>query len=144
MTSKENLLQCIRHGSPEWVPYGNERISVVGSPVVERPSWKEGDDDFGVHWSFDEQAEGGTYPTPGRHPVTDPVDWESSVVFPNLDDLDWDAVRREGAEINRTENLVMGFVEMGIFERSYLLLGMEGALMACPSFPQQLRITRSR
>ena len=130
MTSKENLLECIRHASPEWVPYANEAIHVVGSPVVERPSWTEGFDAFGVHWSFDENAEGGTYPTPGRHPVGDIADWEISVVFPDLDALDWEAIRREAEEIDRTEYVIMGFVEMGIFERSYLLLGMEGALVA--------------
>ena len=130
VTTKENFLQCISHKNPEWVPYGGECIAVVGSPVVERPSWQKGFDNFGVHWSFDEHAEGGTYPTPGKHPVADPTEWRDLAQFPDLDALDWDAVKRKSGEIDRDESLVMGFVEMGIFERSYLLLGMEGALVA--------------
>ena len=49
--------------------------------------------------------------------------------------LDWDAVAERLAEIDRDECLVSGFVEMGLFERSYLLLGMDTALMAYVTEP---------
>ena len=97
--------------------------------MIERPS-QEGEDSFGVHWSYDPNAEGGTYPTPGRHPVSDPAQWKKAVSFPNLEEFDWKAVKENAAAIDRHEVFVQGFVEMGIFERSYLLLGMEGALVS--------------
>ena len=130
MTKKENFLQCIRHKSPNWVPYGGECVATIGSPVIERPSWQEGLDAFGVHWSFDANAEGGTYATPAGHPVTDVTQWKASVSFPDLDSFDWEILKEKAESIDRDEFLVQGFVEMGIFERSYLLLGMEEALIA--------------
>ena len=130
MTKKENFLACIRHQNPEWVPYGSECVITLRSPVEERPSSRSKPDAFGVPWSYDPSAEGGTYPTPGRHPVLEPENWESAVVFPALDGIDWDVPARESRSIDRDEHIVQGFVEMGIFERSYLLLGMENALMA--------------
>ena len=112
MTEKENLLRCIRHEIPQWVPYGNECVVTIWSPVVERSQWKEGFDSFGVHWSFDANAEGGTYPSPGRHPISNLSEWKTTIEFPNLDDFDWDALKKEAESIDRKENLVMGFVEM--------------------------------
>ena len=41
--------------------------------------------------------------------------------------MDWDALRLKADAVDRSEHIVQGFVEMGLFERSYLLLGMEEA-----------------
>ena len=62
MKARENTLRAILRDAPEWVPNGLENVVMVSSPVVERPRG-EGCDDFGVHWSLEEEAEGGTYPT---------------------------------------------------------------------------------
>jgi len=137
LTPKENLLRVIHHNGPEWVPNGMESLIMVRSPVVERPS-AAGYDAFCVHWSFDEQAEGGTYPTHGGHTITDLSQWREQITLPDLDALDWAAVAAEAAAIDREEHLVSGFVEMGLFERSYLLLGMDEALMAYITAPARM------
>jgi uroporphyrinogen-III decarboxylase len=134
LTPKENLLRVIHHDHPRWVPNGMESLIMVRSPVVERPS-AAGYDAFDVHWSFDEQAEGGTYPTHGGHTITDLLRWREQITIPDVEALDWDAVATEAAAIDRDEHIVSGFVEMGLFERSYLLLGMSEALMAYVSEP---------
>ena len=41
-------------------------------------------------------------------------------------------------QIDRDKTLALGFVEMGLFERSYLLMGMEEALMAYLTHPEQM------
>ena len=128
MTAKENLLRAIRHDEPLWVPNGMESVVMIDAPVVERPSVAERDA-FGVEWAMEEGAEGGTYPSLGKHPVTDISRWREQVSVPDLDAIDWTGVSRD-AEVDREISLVSGFVEMGLFERSYLLLGMEGALVA--------------
>ena len=61
MAPRENLLRVIRHDEPEWVPCGMEAVKMLGPPVCERPS-SEGRDAFGVQWSHEPGAEGGTYP----------------------------------------------------------------------------------
>jgi hypothetical protein len=129
MQAKENLLRVIRHDGPEWVPCGMETVVTIGPPVVERPN-AAGHDAFGVQWSFEAGAEGGTFPTHGGHTITDLRRWREQLTLPDLDALDWSAARERAGEVDRGSHLVQAFVEMGLFERSYLLLGMEAALMA--------------
>jgi len=129
MQPKENLLRVIRHDEPEWVPCRMECVATIGPPVVERPS-ESGPDAFGVQWALEEGAEGGTYPSLGGHRITDLARWREQLTLPDLDALDWSACRERGAEVDRETQLVQAFVEMGLFERAYLLLGMEEALMA--------------
>lgn len=129
MTAKENLLRAIRRDKPQWVPQGMEATVWISPPVVERPA-SEGYDAFGVHWSYTADAEGGTYPTLGKRPISDIRRWQQQIHIPDVSALDWAEVEAKVGEIDRQQSLVMGFVEMGLFERSYLLLGMEEALIA--------------
>lgn len=135
ISAKENLLRAIRHDSPHWVPNGIESQIMIGPPVVERPRIAERDA-FAVDWSYEEGAEGGTYPTHGGHSITDLSKWREHITIPNVDDLDWSAAKTKAEAIDRGNHVVAGFVEMGLFERSYLLLGMEEALMAYLTEPE--------
>jgi uroporphyrinogen-III decarboxylase len=137
LTPKQNLLRVIHHDRPHWVPNGMESVVRVCPPVSERPV-EAGLDAFGVHWSLEEGAEGGTFPTHGGHTITDLSRWREQITIPDVNALDWDAVAERVAEIDRTECLVSGFVEMGLFERSYLLLGMDQALMAYVTEPARM------
>jgi len=137
MTPRENLLRAIRHDSPEWVPNGYECVVEVRPPVVERPS-EAGLDAFGVQWSFHPGAEGGTFPAHGGQTVTDLSRWRDQVTFPDLSRLEWTAARQRAEQVDRGQDLVQGFVEMGLFERCYLLLGMEEALVAFLTRPEEM------
>jgi uroporphyrinogen-III decarboxylase len=134
LTPKQNLLRVIHHDHPQWVPNGMESVILIHPPVVERPA-QAGHDAFGVHWSYEEGAEGGTFPTHGGHTIADLRRWREQITIPDVDALDWDAVAERVAGIDRDQCLVSGFVEMGLFERSYLLLGMDEALMAYVAEP---------
>ena len=108
-----------------------------GPPVVERPG-QAGKDAFDVAWSFEEGAQGGTFPTPGGHTITDLMCWREQIPVPNLDEVDWTPVQAQVAEVDRDACLVSGFVEMGLFERAYLLLGMEEAQMLFLTDPEEM------
>lgn len=129
MQARENTWRAITRQAPAWVPRGNEAIVRIMPPVVERPD-VAGVDAFGAHWSLDVEAEGGTYPTRGGHTIRDLRRWRQQLTLPQVDTLDWSAVQARVDELDRGAVIVEGFVEMGLFERSYLLLGMEEALMA--------------
>jgi len=135
LTAKENLLRAIRHDRPEWVPNLLEGVAWMGPPVVERCPG-EGCDDFGVRWSYEARAEGGTFPSLGGHPISDLSRWREQITIPDVDAMDWDTVARWVAEIDRDGNLLCGYIEMGLFERSYLLLGMSEALMGYVADPE--------
>ena len=135
LTPKENLLRAIRHHEPEWVPTAAEGMAWIGPPVFERPI-AAGCDDFGVQWSYEARAEGGTFPTSGGHTITDLARWKEQIIVPDLDAMDWDAIARYAAQIDRDQYLLSAFIEMGLFERSYLLLSMSEALMGYVAEPE--------
>lgn len=137
MQARENTWRAITRQAPAWVPNGKEAIVRIMPPVVERPT-SEGVDAFGVHWSLDAEAEGGTYPTRGGHTITDLCRWRDQITLPDVATLDWSAVQAQANGIGRERFIVEGFVEMGLFERSYLLLGMEEALMAYITEPEAM------
>ena len=134
MTDKENLLKAIKRQSPEWVPYVMESVTTIGFPVIERPG-NAGKDDFGVSWSFDSGAEGGTYPSEQNIIITDIEKWQEQLRVPDIETKDWQSVESTVKNIDREQYLVQGFCEMGLFERIYLLLGMENALIAFSENP---------
>lgn len=129
MDARENLLRVIRHDRPAWVPREMESVVRLHPPVVERPD-ATGPDAFGVQWAFVAEAEGGTYPLPDGHTIRDLAAWRQQLTLPDVDTLEWRSVASQAAAVDRERCLVEGFVEMGLFERSYLLLGMEEALVA--------------
>lgn len=140
MTLKENMLRVIRRENPAWVPDGMEGVLTLRSPIVERPK-KEGYDSFGVHWSYLNEMEGGSFPTPGGHTIHDLARWREQITIPDVDSFDWSEVERKVKEIDREQYLVQAFNNMGLFERSYLLLGLEEALVSYltePDFMKEL------
>ena len=137
LTPKENLLRAIRHDQPEWVPTAVEGLAWIGPPVVERCT-AAGRDAFGVHWSYEARAEGGTFPTSGGHTITDLARWKEQITIPDIDAMAWDTIATYADQIDRDQHLLCGFIEMGLFERSYLLLGMSEALMGYVAEPDQM------
>lgn len=135
LSEKENFLKVIRHDNPAWVPNGMESVVVIQSPAVERPAI-EGYDSFRVHWSLEEEAEGGTYPTLGAQPITDIRKWQDQITIPDVDEFDWSPMSAQARNIDKKENLISGFSIAGLFERSYMLLGMEEALIQYITEPE--------
>lgn len=138
MTPKENTLRAIHRDHPQWVPNGLEATLTLRPPIVERPK-QAGKDAFGVLWAYEAGAEGGTYPAHGGEVLHDIEHWRDELVVPDLDAADWDSVRKAADEVDRERHLISGFCEMGIFERSYLLFGMEEALMHYITEPDEMR-----
>jgi hypothetical protein len=144
LSPKENLLRVIYHDNPEWVPNGMENVVSMWSPAIERP-WEEGYDSFAVYWDHNPEAEGGTYMAHGRHTITDVRQWREQITLPDVDALDWDALPEIDSlepvqldEIDRDEYLVLGISIAGLFERSYMLLGLESALTAYLTDPEPM------
>lgn len=138
MNAKENMIRSIARNAPEWVPNGMEAVETIPSPVVERPA-SAGVDDFGVIWAYDAEAEGGTYPAHVAPVIPDVLRWREFLRLPDLDGIDWGVVRAQARGIDRSKYLANGFVEMGLFERSYLLLGMEEALIDYMLEPEAMK-----
>ena len=50
---------------------------------------------------------------------------QEQVVLPDVNAFDWSEAREQAKQVDRERYLVGGFIEMGIFERIYLLMGLE-------------------
>ncbi len=139
MTAKENFLRTIFRDSPEWIPFGMESEIYIGPPIIERPI-KAGFDDWGVEYVFDEKAAGGTYPKINGHPIKDFTKWRKHIQIPDIDKIDWDlfASQKKINKIDREAHVISGFIEFGIFERTYLLLGLENALINYLTEPEEM------
>lgn len=138
ISKKENMLRVIRRQNPRWVPDGMEAIITLPCPLDERPE-QAGLDVFGVLWDYKPEAEGGTYPAVGGHTIKDFSKWREQLTVPDLDKVDWVRLKALADSIDRDEYLVQGFVHMGLFERSYLLMGMEEALICYLTETEEMR-----
>lgn len=136
MDSKENLLRTIFRDKPEWVPnQGDGAVRIIRLNFTDRPA-SAGTDSWGTYWSLKEELGTGTFPE--RHPLK------------NLDDLDSLPTRdSEKAELTpeskailenpHEDYLIMGWNELCLFERSWLLLGMEEFMVALLTEPEKVK-----
>ena len=92
MNAKENLIRTLTVDHPQWVPdmLKDFRYLIGQAEIGEM---EENDYDwFGVHWTSSADGPGMPAPTPGREVLKDIADWKNSVVFPDLDAVDWDFI----------------------------------------------------
>ncbi len=144
MNPKENFLRAVKHDNPEYVPNGMKDIVFIKAPTVERPI-VAGFDDWGCEYGYEPGAEGGTYPLVGGNPIKDIENWREELKVPDFNKHDWTTFKQNWEElpldldsIDRENTIVMGLVEFGIFERIYMLFGMEEALMYFLTDPDEL------
>jgi hypothetical protein len=145
MNQKENLLRAIRRDKPEWVPCGMESEIFLVLPVIECPA-RPGKDDWGVSWDYPEG--GGVFPLNKDFVITDIERWHEQLKIPDIESYDWSKLelgfdRRpiDWQSVDRNEHLITGALNFGIFERTWLLLGMENAfvyLLTEPDFVKEL------
>ena len=136
MSPKENIIRVITHDRPDHVPYylEGERFQVTHG-LKGRPE-RAGLDDWGVEWGFaDERI--GTYPKkPALRSLDDikhfiPPDPEAKGLF--------DEAQRQIAEIDRENILIVAWNASNVFERAWLLIGMENLLCAMLTEPDELK-----
>ncbi len=144
MTQKENLRRAIMRNNPQWVPCGIESEVFLVHPIIERPL-VAGRDDWGVFWDFREEAEGGTYPGHEEPIIPDIENWKEMIKIPDVDSYDWSDIKESWSRnpidlesIDRENNWITGALDFGIFERMYLLLGMENLLVYTITNPDEV------
>jgi uroporphyrinogen decarboxylase len=135
MTPKDNYLQAIRFGNPEYVPLGNEPVfhSFQFEGNFRTESWTDG---WGVRWEVGIE---GTVPFPKGNPLPS-LDRLDDYRLPDHGDLAFtDDMRRRLAVVDREQQLVMGGLTYLLFERAWAIMGMESLLAALITHPAQCR-----
>jgi len=134
MTPKENYLEAIRFGKPQWVPLGNENVwySFQFEGNFRKEDWT---DHWGINWEVGLED---TVPFPKGNPLPS-LDRLADYKFPDPDDLVFTEEQRHAvAGVNRDEKLVMGSLTYLLFERAWAVMGMENFLVALITHPAEM------
>jgi len=138
MNPKENLIKALSHESPEWVPTPivDGCMTVVTHDLTEYPPGG-GMDDWGVKWKQGEEEAGAGLPI--THPIEKPEDIED-YPFPDPEASGLtDPALEKISGLDRDSTLVFGDNGWGLFERAWILVGMDRFLMWTYREPESVR-----
>lgn len=145
MTERENLMLVFNGQTPAWLPEASRSMAWIGKFTMdlERPHMEEGYDWFRVHW-LPQNALGGivTHPDINQSPPLDDITcWKEQICFPDLDALDWEALKSDvEKELEGLDGRLPFFMlEHGAFERLTLLMGYEEGLVSLITEPEACR-----
>lgn len=142
LTHRENMVLALEHKLPEWVPHLASESYRMGDYIVERPMTVEGRDAWGVMWHPCEASLNLTHPDTSTYLLDyeEITDWKKLLKFPDQDAIDWTPVIEQVKTFTDREQYLTHFISLnGIFERMHILMGFEGALIACMEEPEAMR-----
>ena len=144
MTERENALNTILHGKPQWVPCRWKSIQQCGHSVMKETGPTNdlgqrigGLDCWGVNWIL--TGEGTDAPTPDHNqkPILEDVtEWREKVRFPDVEGQDWEGGARWELRDYTGDKLLVYFDTEGLFNRMTDLMGYENALCAFLTDPE--------
>lgn len=133
---RENMKLFLDRKTPIWMPdLYSESVFVLPDFINEKPNGHDGDDWFGVHWIWDNQA-CAAVEAPGRAILDDITRWKAVIKFPDLNAFDWkkDAENYKPNRIDGRMTIHRGAA--GPFERLHAVMGFENALLSLITEPE--------
>ncbi|MFA0814323.1 MAG: uroporphyrinogen decarboxylase family protein [Anaerofustis sp.] len=85
---------------------------------------------------------GGATAKPGVTKVPDITKWEDYVSMPNLDELDWDGIKKENVDYLANDRVHQLGIQLGMWERLMCLMGVSEAAIALVDEDQQEGVHR--
>ena len=141
MTPRDNFFAFMKGEDYEWTPC-NEDVLVInpielhdhkarGMVRQQAPFDREHESGglgwFGVNWQYVNQVGGSM--SIGRM-MDDISEWKDKIVFPNLDDYDWEGIAKKNADYLKTDKIIQTTVFCGFFERLISFVEFEDAALA--------------
>lgn len=151
-TERENVIATVHHQRPGWLGCKENMIlpreildnaarAFVADGLPFGPENAGGKDMFGVTWVYEPQATGSMV-IPGNPILEDAEDWEEVIKFPNLDEIDWDAIEKRCLPLVRDDQLNVTMLFTGLFERLISFMDFENAAVAMIDEDQQEAVLR--
>ncbi len=134
LQSKENFLEAIKFGKPEYIPMECEQViySFSFEDIVKMESYT---DRWGVKWEVGLKE---TVPFPKGNPLKDILKLDD-YKFPNPDGLELsEKVKQELAQVDREQKLVFGNMSYLLFERVWSLMGMDNFFITLLEYPDKV------
>lgn len=134
LSPKENYLEAIRFGNPDYVPLTEEGV-VHGMALEGNLCMDNWTDLWGVEW---EKGMEGVVPFPKKNPIPN-LDYLDDFIFPSPSNLVFtEEMKHDLENVDRNEKLVNGYFAYLVFERASPLMGMDNFLMAFITHPEEL------
>jgi len=141
MTPRENLKAFFKGNDYEWIPSSADiklfnprelhdhvaRGMVMDGFPFNRNEESGGKGWFDVDWNF--EAEVGGSMSIGRM-MDDLSDWRDVLVWPNLDEIDWEGIAARNKEYLTTDKMIQTTIFCGYFERLISFVEFEEAAIA--------------
>ncbi|MCQ2405858.1 MAG: hypothetical protein MJ067_01400 [Oscillospiraceae bacterium] len=139
LSPRQNFINYLKGEPTEWRPssldylqFGPEEIveNVVRGFVDQQEPFDKskygGMGYFGCEWIYEKEV-GGSMEVATLFEDLD--GWEEKIQWPNLDDIDWEAIRERNKDYLNTDKLIRSTIFTGFFERLISFLGFENAAM---------------
>ena len=142
VTPKENALLMLRDKmTPLWLPNLTQDFNMAQTLLMPdtRARIYGGLDWFGVEWIPQPEQNAAMVDHSKGHLLSDITNWESEVVWPNLNELDWAGDAEKIKASFDPDRLTYGVVVNGMFERLISLISFEEALVALMLEPDAVR-----
>ena len=140
LTPRENLLETINFGNPEYVPLSYESIRTVGLPLLpllEQPR-QNGPDPYGIRWVI--TPAGAMHDTTVPPLLDDIENWRDVVKIPDISHIDFKAAAEaELKDVDRSQQALAFCSTCGCYERLAAYMGFENALVAMAEDPDETR-----
>ncbi len=137
LSPRENALEAIRFGNPEYVPNGLNELAFtafIPTSVIDMPLFEDGKDAFGVKYTI---TVDGSIQETGNYILDDVTEWKEVVKFPDMNAYPWaEWAAKELEPIDREKVLVRAGCFNGVFDRLMILMGYEEGLMAMVAEPE--------
>lgn len=130
MTPKQNFLETVKWGKPEYLCTDLNGLNLMLDPLTGAYD-ADMKDEWGCQWGFGKK-EYNPMPCilPGYDVITDIEDWKSQVAVPDVEKIDYSGVKKIADATDREQQLVGMSNSCGLFERTHALMGFEASLMA--------------
>lgn len=137
LTPKQNLLEVLNWGNPEYVPLTFEAMKIVGflsNGPIESPTDKDGLDPFGVLWHVTSE---GCIPDSSKFILEDITEWKEYIKFPDTDAIDLKPfAEAELKDFDSEQQMLTYYHPNGLFERLSAFMGFEECLISLVSEPE--------
>lgn len=132
----------VRGEKPLWMPHSNEVLLFLPNCVPD--NWVRGmvtamkpvtidmfggKDMFSVEWEYVPEVRGSMV-RPGDPYVGDLDHWEDYVIFPNIDEWDWEGCAKQSEELRSDGRIVKVSMMTGLFERLISFVDMTDAMIS--------------
>ncbi|MBQ1891358.1 MAG: hypothetical protein II164_03325 [Firmicutes bacterium] len=140
MTPRENLYNYLKDRNYEWFPNSGDKLvfepeelhdfkarGMINQQEPFDPANYGGEGWFGLKWEYVPQVRGSI--TVGR--IMDDLDeWKEKLVWPDLDAVDWDAIKERNKDYLNTDKMIATTIYTGWFERLISFVEFEDAAVA--------------